>query len=81
MPALQGEVLVTDAEVICVACLAVKQRGWLWREPARVVRYRRGFAGCQVAVVVTHPNKYSQSARVEIDVATGRVLAADFLVR
>jgi hypothetical protein len=81
MPALQGEVLVTEAEVINVARLAVMQRGWRWREPARVVRYRRGFAGRQVAVVLTHPNKFSATIRVEIDVTTGLVLAADFLVR
>ena len=72
---------MTEAEVIRIATLTVKQRGWLWREPVRVVRYRRGFAGRRVAVVITHPNKYSQSARIEIDVATGQVLSADFFVR
>lgn len=72
---------MTDEEARVRGRCVARARGWAWREPARVLRYRRGLAGRAVVVVITEANRQGQSARVEIDAATGRVLVADFEAR
>ncbi len=69
---------MTDSEAVDVVRALAAARGWKWREPVRVVTWRRGLAGRWIHVVLTAPDKRARRARFELDARTGRVLVADY---
>ena len=69
---------MTENEALDRGRVVIQERGWRFREPARVVTYRRGLAGRSVHVVLTTSDARGASARVEIDARTGAVLSADY---
>ncbi|AKV02863.1 hypothetical protein AKJ09_09526 [Labilithrix luteola] len=72
---------MTEEDAVEASRKVVVRKGWRWREPVRVLTYRRGLAGRLVHVVITTANKKGESARVELDALTGALLVADYLVR
>lgn len=72
---------MTNEEAIVRGRSVASGRGWSWREPARVIRSRRGLAGPIVLVVLTTMNRRGECVRIEFDARTGHMLEADFDTR
>jgi hypothetical protein len=65
----------TEAELLQIAQLTCKEKGWAWKEPVRIV------SRCFTWLVITNANYLGQNALIKISRRTGKVISCGFSPR